>query len=66
MSYGKLGVIKTIGERPTFCLLDKEGNPATIVPDMMEWLMRRVGKTVSLFISDAHFQVTDEDERIKL
>lgn len=61
MAYGKLAVIKTYGEKPIFSILDKEDRPTTIIPDFHDWMMKRVGHKINLFISDKYFQVTDEE-----
>ena len=65
MSYGKLAVIKTIGERPVFVILDREDNPATIIPDVNNWLMERLGRTISFTLSDVYWQLCDQEERKK-
>jgi len=62
MAYGKLAVIKTVGERPTFVILDKDGQVITTIPDLNDWMLQRLGKIVSLFLSDAYFQIVDLEE----
>jgi len=59
MAYGKLGVLKTYGEKPTFVILDSNGCLDSTIPDMSDWLIKRVGKLVSLTVTDKHFQVAD-------
>lgn len=65
MSYGKLAVIKTVGEKPTFVILDKDDNILITIPDLNDWMLKRIGTTVTLFLSDAHFQMTDETQKEK-
>ncbi len=61
MSYGRLAVLKMVGERPTFCILDKEGSIMIIIPDFIDWMLKRVGIIVNFSISDSHFQIVDEE-----
>lgn len=61
MSFGRLAVLKMVGERPTFCILDKGGSIIVIIPDFVDWMLKRVGTIVSFSISDAHFQIVDEE-----
>jgi hypothetical protein len=64
MAYGKLVVLKSYGEKPVFVVEDGNGNQ-TNIPDFAEWLFRRIGHDVNVFISDTYFQVCDEVERKK-
>jgi hypothetical protein len=59
MAYGKLAVIKTFGEKPTFVILDKDENVLTTVPDFNDWMLKRIGKIVDVFISDTNFHLTE-------
>jgi len=52
MAYGKIGIIKTINNKNVFAILDKDGNPATILPDFEEWLLQFVGKKITLSMAD--------------
>jgi len=62
MSYGKLGTIKTVGNKPVFCILDAKDQPIIVVPDVEDWMMKKVGHKFSIFVSTKHFQLTDVDE----
>ena len=57
MKVGKVGVIKSIGEKPIFCLLDAKGNPAIIIPDFTDWMLEQMGKTVTLLTSEDTFAI---------
>ena len=59
MAYGKLEVIKSYGEKPVFKIGD------VILPDLATWLFERLGKTMNLYVCDAHFQITDVEETNK-
>jgi hypothetical protein len=59
MTFGKLGVLKSYGEKPTFAILDEDGQPETIIPQLDVWLIERLGNDVSIFISDTYFQISD-------
>lgn len=61
--FGKLAVIKTVGEKPTFVILDKDNNILITIPDLNDWMLERIGTTVSFFLSDAYFQLTDEKQK---
>jgi hypothetical protein len=63
MAYGKLGLIKTINDKNVFAILDKNDNPATIIPDFEEWLLGFVGKTVTFTLSDDLFLVRTYPDR---
>jgi len=62
MAYGKLAVLKTYGEKPAFVILDKDENILAIIPDFSEWAFTKIGKIVSLFESNAYFQLVDQEE----
>ena len=62
MAYGRLAVLKMIGEKPTFVILDKEENILATVPDLNDWMFKKIGKIVSLFESSAYFQLVDQEE----
>lgn len=64
MAYGKLGIIKTIGNRPVFCILDVENKPIMTIPDLEDWMMQKIGHTVDLFVSNEYFQLSDKGENI--
>lgn len=66
MAYGKLEIIKTIGDRPIFALSDKEGRVQEIDLNIMDWLIERVGKIVDVSISNIYFSICDEEERRKV
>uniref|UniRef100_A0A6M3ISJ0 Uncharacterized protein n=1 Tax=viral metagenome TaxID=1070528 RepID=A0A6M3ISJ0_9ZZZZ len=59
MSWGKLGVLRTYGEKPTFVILDEDGRPDVTIPDISDWLLKRVGRTVSLTYTDKYFELAD-------
>jgi len=61
MSYGKLKVVKTYGEKPLFVIVGREGQESIPIPDLTEWLMKRLDHTINMFVSDKYFQVADED-----
>lgn len=63
MAYGKLGLIKAIGEKLIFCILDEKGHPTETIPDVTDWLMKRLGHTVSFTLSDIYWQVCDIDRK---
>lgn len=69
MSYGKLSIVKTLPDTPnkiTFAIVDENGYPQTIIPDIDMWLMERIGKRISIFISDVYFQIIVQKEKEKL
>jgi hypothetical protein len=59
MAYDRLEVIKSYGEKPLFKVGDE------IIPDLADWLLKRVGKLVNVYVCDAHFQITDVEEAHK-
>ena len=59
MSYGKLGVVKSIGKEPSFVILNEKGDVTTVVPSFTAWMLKRIGTTVSFLISDGAFEVVD-------
>jgi hypothetical protein len=65
MAYGKLGIIKTKGERTVFVLLDENGMEKTIIPDINLWLWERLGKNIDLNITEKFWQITDTEWKEK-
>lgn len=63
MAYGKLAVIKSYGEKPTFVLLDRNKEPFFYFPDPTDWLMKKLGHMVMFTSSGKSWQV--EDKKIR-
>ena len=63
--YGKLAVLKSYGEKPTFAILGKNGQIEEVIPNVEEWLLKRIGKTISFTLSDIYWQVCDIAESNK-
>lgn len=62
MGYGKLGVRKTYGEKPTFVLFDEHGIPKDISFDLTEWLAPRLGHRIDVLIVGNIFRIYDEGD----
>lgn len=59
--YGKLDVIKHMGEKPLFVITHEDGT-YTPISELSDWLFKRLGKIINVYICDKHFQITDVEE----
>lgn len=60
MIHGALDVIKTIGESPVFILSDKHNGTRVIIPNITDWLMKRLGKEISLKITKNQWKLEEK------